>query len=368
MKIIEFKKILEKNNKRFLLKIKAMRNYYTKRCSQMTLKEVVLMNKQYRNLLYKLIKSVINDVNRYEKVDFGVFLSGSLARKTNTLFSDIDINYVIKDNKYYDKIIELEGKINYLLKEIIGFRGKDRIHSMVVYMPLISDKKLAFIKKNKYPLLFEDGIIYDTCRKNAEKLMFETYNSTRNIYNIVDYYNEYERSSVINEWLYCVDFIYGKEIEKIFKKNRIILKKNITNEMSNIILDDINKDYKFIDASIRNVKICDLKNVYKSKVYNNFYNILAIDYKCHNLKKFDIESIYKSSLRMRTLIKKYYNYVKSIQKLEMELNNLGFDLSGHSDYCINVYNFKYIIKELNIKKEILYKECIIYLKEDKDDR
>ena len=51
-------------------------------------------------------------------------LNGSLARGTNTFYSDIDINYFYS-NDYFEKMINVEEEVNYILQTIMGYRGKD---------------------------------------------------------------------------------------------------------------------------------------------------------------------------------------------------------------------------------------------------
>ena len=113
----------------------------------------------------------------------------------------------IMNREYEKKVIDIEDKVNYILQNVLQFRGKDRIHSMVVYLPLVSNKKLDYMWKNKYPVRFIDGNIYNSCRSNAEKLMYETYNSTRSLYDVINYFNENDTISKLNEWAYCFKFV-----------------------------------------------------------------------------------------------------------------------------------------------------------------
>ena len=367
MTIDNYNEILINHETKYSKKLSELKNKYSISGDSLSLREKIEINRGYNNLVIKLIKSIIVDINKYEKLDFGVFLSGSLARKSNTLFSDIDINYIITNDINYLKMIEVEDKINYIIKTILKFRGKDRIHSMVVYMPLKKNEIYDKVTINKYPLNFADGIIYDKCRKNAEKLMYETYNSTRNLYDVIDYYNKHDNDNCVHEWLYCTRFIYNNKIKNIFNSLRKINKNPVNIKLKEKIIKDIYQDFNFVDCKSSKIKICDLKKTYKSKIYKNFYNILAIEFKNNiNLKKFNIESLYNHCKKIRFLIILFYKYQTYVEKLESILDSLNLDLSSHDeDYIfINEINKENILKKLNITKEYFYNECINYLEEN----
>lgn len=177
----------------------------------------------YRKIIKELIKDVISEFDEFKKIKCCVMINGSLARGSNTLYSDIDINYFYSNEKY-EKMINIEERVNYILQTILKYRGKDRIHSMVVYLPLISNINYEFIKKNKYPIYFDDGIIYNKCRKNAEELMFETYNSTRDINDLIKYLNINDNSKNINEWTNSLELVYDNGLYKKYVKNRKIFR------------------------------------------------------------------------------------------------------------------------------------------------
>ena len=41
--------------------------------------------------------------------------------------------------------------------------------------------------------------------------MYETYNSTRSIYDVINYFNKYDNEFNINEWAYCFKFVFNEE-------------------------------------------------------------------------------------------------------------------------------------------------------------
>lgn len=293
MKITEYKNIIKKYEEKYNYKLDKCKNDIID-CMKNYDKQLFVTNMyNYRKLIKELILDIINEFEEFRKIKCCILINGSLARGTNTLYSDIDINYFY-DNKNFEQMINLEEKVNYILQTIMKYRGKDRIHSMVVYLPLIRNNKYEFINNNNYPIYFEDGIIYNKCRENAEELMFETFNSTREIDDLINYLNENDNENNINEWTNCLDLIYDNNLYQEYIKKRIISKntKNIKNNI-NDILKSINEDNKYIDNKKNIINIKDLKYFYKILPLNNAYKILALyfridsKFKIINIKEFE---------------------------------------------------------------------------------
>ena len=121
-------------------KILGLREYYESKAYDIAIEEFNMLNKKYRDYIIEMINELGCIFKNIYNIDFCITLSGSLARNSNNLFSDIDINYLTTSSNYED-IIDVEDKINYILQEVLMFRGKDKLHSMVVYLPLIDKKR-----------------------------------------------------------------------------------------------------------------------------------------------------------------------------------------------------------------------------------
>ncbi len=120
-------------------KILLLKHDYINCAKSITVKKFKKLNRLYRIYIEDLIHDIIIEFKKYYDIDFCVTLSGRLARHSNNLFSDIDINYLTSENNY-NEVIDIEDKVNYILQNVLQFRGKDRIHSMVVYLPLVGNK------------------------------------------------------------------------------------------------------------------------------------------------------------------------------------------------------------------------------------
>ena len=279
MKILDYEKIKLKYIQKYQNRIINLRNEYVNIYKKVTIEDFIEINMRYRNYIIQMILELVNEFKKIYKIDFCITLSGSLARNSNTLFSDVDINYLTYSCDYKN-IIDIEDKINFIIQEVLKFRGKDKIHSLVVYLPLVSNRKLNLQNDNLYKLVFDDGILNIPCRKNSNKLLFEMYNSTRNLNEVINYLNSNDTKDCINEWTYCFKFIYSNEHKIIFDKQR-----KVCNDLSNVqkfkkdLIENIIKDDVYIDSSINNIKNSKLKYFYKTCVLFNFYKLLAIDFR-----------------------------------------------------------------------------------------
>lgn len=355
-------------------KILRLREYYESKAYDIAIEEFNMLNKKYRDYIIEMINKLGCIFKSMYNIDFCITLSGSLARNSNNLFSDIDINYLTTSSNYED-IIDVEDKINYILQEVLMFRGKDRLHSMVVYLPLINKKKISAIDNNEYILNFPDGKIKVKCRENAEQLMYETYNSTRSIYDVIDYFNKYDNKFNINEWTYCFKFVFNEEYLKIYRKYRKEYRKNNNIDIFvENLLNDISKDDNYLDKDLDYVENALLKKIYKTTVLFNFYKLLAIFYRLDKkVSNFNIDYfINESTFLDKNLFNLFNEYLKCIQDLQLILDKKSIDLSSHSNAMLDINNInesykklttrENILDDLNTKKKKLYHYCILILR------
>lgn len=376
IKITEYKKIIEKYEEKYNFELEKCKNNLIDCMKEYDKEQFIKCMYNYRKLIKELILEIINEFEEFKKIKCCILINGSLARGTNTLHSDIDINYFY-DNKNFEQMINLEEKVNYILQTIMKYRGKDRIHSMVVYLPLIRNNKYEFINNNNYPIYFEDGIINNKCRENAEQLMYETYNSTREIDDLINYLNENDNENYINEWTNCFELIYDNNLYQKFIKKRKINKntKNIKNNI-NDILKSINEDNNYINNEKRKINIKDLKYFYKMLTLNNAYKILALYFRINskfntiNIKEFEEKNIGLP----QDFYDSFYKYLNLIQKLQYLLDKENMDLSYHSTQTIlktklnnnykKYFNSNCLIEDLNKAKYEFYEICKNILKKE----
>lgn len=373
MRILDYEKIKLKYIQKYQNRIINLRSEYIDIHKNITIKDFIEINMKYRNYIIQMIKELANEFKEIYKINFCITLNGSLGRNSNTLFSDVDINYLICSNDYKN-IIDIEDKINFIIQEVLKFRGKDKIHSLVVYLPLISNKKLNLQNDNLYKLVFDDGILNIPCRKNSKKLLFEMYNSTRNLNDVIKYLNLNDTKDCINEWTYCFKFIYSNGYKKIFDKKR-----KVCNDLNNVqkfkkdLIEEISKNDIYINSSIKKIKNCKLKYIYKSCVLFNFYKLLAIDFRMEkNVNEFTIDCFFSNSKKLdKKIFIYFYKYLGVIQDLQYILDLKQIDLSSHSSNLLNlvdinndykiIFDRNNIIDDLNLYKKKLYDMCYKFL-------
>lgn len=373
MRKINYEKIKLKYVKKYQDRILNLRTEYINSYNKITIERFKELNSIYRKYIIKMVKELADEFKKIYKIDFCITLSGSLGRNSNTLFSDVDINYLTCDNDYKN-IIELEDKINFIIQEVLKFRGKDKIHSMVVYLPLISNKSVKLKNNTIYELIFDDGVINVPCRNNSNKLLYETYNSTRNINDVIKYFNSNDTKEYINEWTYCFKFIYSFKYKKMYEKKR-----RLCYDLSNIqkfkenLIDNINKNNIYLDFLIERIENCKLKKIYKTDVLFNFYKLLAIDFRMEkNIKEFTIDCFFLNSKRIdKRMFVCFYKYLNIIQNLQYILDLEKTDLSSHSSDILDlveinkiykcVFKKDNIIYDLNLYKKELYDMCYNFL-------
>lgn len=373
MRILDYEKIKLKYIQKYQNRIINLRSEYIDIHKNITIKDFIEINMKYRTYIIQMIKELANEFKEIYKINFCITLNGSLGRNSNTLFSDVDINYLICSNDYKN-IIDIEDKINFIIQEVLKFRGKDKIHSLVVYLPLISNKKLNLQNDNLYKLVFDDGVLNIPCRKNSKKLLFEMYNSTRNLNDVIKYLNLNDTKDCINEWTYCFKFIYSNEYKKIFDKKR-----KVCNDLNNVqkfkkdLIEEISKNDIYINSSIKKIKNCKLKYIYKSCVLFNFYKLLAIDFRMEkNVNEFTIDCFFSNSKKLdKKIFIYFYKYLAIIQDLQYILDLKQIDLSYHSSNLLNlvdinndykiIFDRNNIIDDLNLYKKKLYDMCYKFL-------
>lgn len=357
----EYNVLLKKCKYRYKKKLDALKEYYENYNKEMTDKKFSKLCRKYRKMVIRLIREISKNVLKYYDYDVIVLLSGSLARHSNNLFSDIDLNFLINENDS-QYIIELEDIIDNILCNVMEFRGRDKVHTMAVYLPLrCNDKPI------KDKIIFKEQTVMFHYRPNYETLMFENYNSTRNIDEIINYLNNNDTINNLNEWSSCFEIIYSKgNLKRKYKHNRKVCKSTINLiEFIDNLLGRIEKTEKLI-IDKKDVQNKDLKKIYKTDVLFNTYEMLAIVFRYDdNIKKFNLDEFSKKSKIIdKSEIDKIYKHLKNIQNLQLILNKMELDLSSHSDelidlnivngYYKNLTNKNDIIKDLEISKSNLY--------------
>ena len=325
----------------------------------------------HNKLICNTIKEVLSYYSELNNINTLIILTGSLARKTNLLYSDVDIN-IMYDNKYRDKYLQIEDQISYMLASILNYRGRDRIHGITYYLPIISNIMVDDIQNNHYTLHFDDGNFEYSVRENAYDTMYNTFNSTRSIKDLEDYLINNQVS--FKNWTNVYENLGDvKEYEKFHHNIK-------TAEKDNILKCDFDKEQEKLIHTFSNftsinneieIPIKTLKKIYKEDVLKNMYEFMIYVYKLAikngiNIEKFDFEEMQDKhvfeQLNIDTKLYDYfYNYFALITKLQYTLNSINLDLSKHSLKSVsqdvlnstekNIFNDANFLRELSSSKQ-----------------
>lgn len=228
----------------------------------------------------KLLIDIINDVLKIYNKELNdlsvVFLSGSFARGTNKMSSDIDLHFFYKNDNYnyiYEEII------SYVISRIIN-KSRDCIDPTFIFNIQNENKIMITSKMDKNNLRVilkckNKEIKYSY--KNAKKRRFYLqYTNTRDIKQLFNYLNN-EVNKHNGEWCHCFEVIKGKNIFNKLYDKIYIQEQNLVNDdyIRNKIttLKETIKDNK---KNITNNYISQYKKYYQSKTFDWIYEYISI--------------------------------------------------------------------------------------------
>lgn len=310
----------------------------------------------------KLIKQIITDVlNHYDiikKYHVCVFLTGSFARCTSKLNSDIDLHFAYPQI-YKDKLFKYEEIINYIISAIINI-NRSSIHSMLVtrlnrdninYLAKVLDENelTVTIHSNKKDITYK----YLANTKRRIYLQYGNNNSLEEIFK----YLKYEIENNNKEWAHVFYVFTQKET---FESNynqlyqyeiSLLNKERINNRISRIKdkISNINKLLKEIDKT----NISEIKLIYQKKEFAllNEYISYKRDLTLLNNNDWKYINYFDNQkyLKEDKIFKYIINYMFTIFTLA---EPLGKYYSLHSNKHINLENYdnlEKIIKDTNNK-------------------
>lgn len=180
------------------------------------------------------ITNIINDVltiysNELINLDV-VFLSGSFARGTNKMSSDLDLHFYYKNGKY-----------NYIYEEIVCYvisrlikKSRDSIDSTFIFNVQNENKKFI---TNKMDLLdlniilkFKKYEIKYLYKYSKKRRFFLQYTNSRNIKELFDYL-EHEIRKNNFEWIHSFYVIRGKDKFNRYYENLFTNEKDLIDKI-----------------------------------------------------------------------------------------------------------------------------------------
>lgn len=339
------------------------------------LKKTIYLIKYHKKIITDIIKEVVAFFPQISKIPHIIFIHGSFAKNLNRFKSDIDLN-ILYPNQFKNKILPIEELISIILQKIIGYSGRDKIHTMMLYTYNDSNNN-SLESTDECQIIFPNNQIYKyQCRANYSEIMYKIKNSSREYNDFIKYVQKHIASNECEEWCYSYEIIYNN-CENY----------NLYDDLNNIEENQINrKDYnsydnlvKNLNKEIQNYKF-DLRYVNTVSVINynlkvrNFgflYKTLALikrylfinEIKTCGLNFFEIFEN-KKFINLISIDDKNYiensifKYIWQISRIENLLsnNNINFSSRNYDNidlfYVCELYNNLYHEDLINIQNEV----------------
>ena len=349
-------KMSRKIKKLYLKEKEVLNNKYKK----------ILLNfdcQKYQNLLLckkkmdiKYILKIITIFKPILKNNVLIFLHGSYSRNLNRWNSDIDLNILYR-NDLKSQYLVVEEFINVLIYQMLGFRGRDRIHNIMLYYPLCENTKYLISCKN-HKIICLNGTYNFNCRDNYNHIYPLILNSSRNPIDLYNWILE-EKDNDENQYSFQglnykgKAFVYKLTSDKSAQQTKDSLKKLINKTADDIqisskleryiLISELNKIIKIKNFHIiNNFLLCLKEYIFLKKgecIDLDFYKII------HNRlirENFTLKKIYK----LEYLITKYRFIIDRIENLFIELD-LNFSSRESKKIDIKTINKYYQEKYIN---------------------
>lgn len=330
----------------------------------------------YKKFVIKIIYDVLDIFPKLKKVPHMVFLHGSFSKSTNRFFSDIDIS-ILYPNIYKNKLLSIEELISIAIMKILHLKNRDRVHTIMLYLPMKMNRNRLYDTKNCYIIFYNQQMLKYNCRLNFNELMYKIIHSPRSFSSFKHYINKNTSSLLCYEWTYSFEVLYNnyftKSIHKMIMSNdkKVLLQDKNGTDFKIIVENIIDEIQEENIKTLKNkIKISDLNKKLKVENLHFIYQSLSIlrrlliysrleiknltldlfelcdnDYLIKKLGKDNIEK-YKSS------ILQYLWFLSRIEKLCIKFN---YNFSSRSVNEINKFDLINQYEELfnsNIEKDI----------------
>lgn len=313
----------------------------------------------HKKILLNIIKDVLKIYNEELNDLSVVFLSGSFARGTNKMSSDVDLHFFYNNDNYiYEEIV------CYIISRVIN-KSRDSIDPTFIFNVQSENKSIITAKMNDSKL----NIILKYKRKEIKysykfgkkRRFYLQYTNTRDVNKLFDYLNK-EMLKHNDEWCHCFEIIKG---EKIFNE---LYNKMYENELNLINTSYINNKIRILKDKIRMIKletsinsISQYKNYYQSKIFECIYEYMSIirfvlikenvEIKFLNLlEMYDL--VQKNKIIDKSIFVEIYRYMWNLEKLTVYCykNNINYGLHNND---IIIYSTKELDRSLEILKKVI---------------
>lgn len=236
--------------------------------------------KKHKNIILSLIKEVISFFPQLSNVPHVVFIHGSFAKNLNRMNSDIDLN-ILYPNNFKREILPIEEMISIILHKVVGYSGRDKIHTMMLYTYNELNDNLVE-STEECTISFPNKQIYKYyCRPNYDEIMYKIKNSSRDYNDFLNYITNNITTDKCNEWCYsyeqlitnCEGYNINAALNSIDEDN--VDKTNYINY--NKLIEELKKKMDGYSFDINKAyTISDINNNLKTKNLGFVYKTLSL--------------------------------------------------------------------------------------------
>ncbi len=366
---IKAKKIIKKYGpiyKKYILELKRKEN------KKFCLKREITNIERHKELVVNLLLNVASEFKIFEKLKVTIFLTGSFARNTNKINSDVDIHFLYS-NIFKPFVWKYEELYFYIVSSILGIE-RNNLHSVITTK--LSKRKTNYFNKlndNKYlnVTLFCNEKEYFNYKfySTTKKRFFLQYCNSKS-FNAFNRYIKKEIRNENKEWAHNFLCILNNKFEKNYCKLLKYEKKHLNKEK--LIQKITCYEEKILEKPINSNEIIDIKKFYQQKELSNIYNILNIfrNYIMLNGKEtnyFNLKTIFNTDIFRKLesfdiIQKRIYHYLYLLKKLSDYCYENNIPYSIHKQSKIN-----YDLSEIKSEYKLVNKELLKILNYMKGD-
>lgn len=314
----------------------------------------------------QIMLNIINDVLKIYKNELRdlsvVFLSGSFARGTNKMSSDIDLHFFYKNDNYnyiYEEIV------SYIISRVVN-KSRDCIDPTFIFNIETENKAMITNKMNKTKLTiilkYKKKEIKYSYKYGKKRRFYLQYTNTRDINRLFDYLNN-EMIKHNNEWCHCFKIIKGQHFfnklyDKMYEKELKFIRNNYIKNKIYTLIKRIESNKKEVITN----SISQYKNYYQSKTFECLYEYISIIrfilIKEKNVTKYlnlieMYDKIKDNSKIDKSILIEIYKYMWSLEKLSIYCYENKINYGLHNNDMINYSTIELDKKLESLKKLIL---------------
>ena len=304
---------------------------------------IYLMNLK-RDYFTDLVKRLIGFFPQFVSIPYIVFYHGSYGRGVSRYGSDMDLN-ILFDNEFISLMQPINELFCAMIYQIVGFKGRDKIHNIMVNLPPLKSDKYNFDNGNHYGIKFLDGQILDYySRRYFEGDMTRIQNAPNSFDDFEKYILSHCNGGECFEWCYSFRYIVSNfplyDLDELIKKadNKIRGIKDIRVKTDQLIGEMIKNIYEYTFTFDKG-EIATLNKECKVRMLGFIYNSLALIRRCLVIDGFDMGMLDIPILLESDCLKKYLGE-EEIAKLKNIIYYYNWHLARLEEFMSeNNYNF-----------------------------